>query len=291
MSPSVVVIGSNGQLGTDITKIFNNNRFDTIPLTHQQIEVSNYESIEKALGHLSFDIIINTSAYHRVDEIEKNPKLAFEINSLGALNLAKYSNTRKAMIVFISTDYIFGQDSKKATPYTETDKPGPLNVYGISKLTGEFITSTINNKNLIIRTSGLFGTAGSSGKKGNFVETIIKKAEKNEELKIVTDQKLSPTYTLNLAQQILILIQNNQTGTFNAVSNGSCSWWEFANELCKQTNLKVRPIKTTSKDWITPAKRPSYSVLSNQKLKSLKLCVMNSWQENLRLYLQEKGHI
>lgn len=286
-----VVIGSSGQLGSDIVRVFKKNKIDVTPLTHKQIEVSNYSSVKKTLDRLNFDLVINTAAHHRVDEIELNPQLAFQINSFGAHNIAKYANTKNKRVIFISTDYVFGQDEKRKIPYTETDKPAPVNIYGVSKVSGELLTALSSPNHIIVRTSGLFGIMGASGKGGNFVETMIRKAKAKEEIQVVGDQRLSPTYTANLAQQICQLSKSRQNGLFHAVSEGECSWWEFAREIFKITGLGAKLKKTNSKKWKTAAKRPAYSVLANSRLNRLNLSVMNSWQKSLLLYLEEKGHL
>ncbi|MBI3342381.1 dTDP-4-dehydrorhamnose reductase [Candidatus Curtissbacteria bacterium] len=292
MKLTIVLVGASGQLGSDIVKVFSEKKDVRIfALEHSQIEVSNPKSIAKVLDPLKFKVLINTAAYHRVDEIEDNIQKALEVNGLAARYLSEYTNKRKAKVVFFSTDYVFGRDIKRKTPYLESDIPGPLNSYGISKLVGEFFTQTYNADSLVVRTSGLYGIRGSSGKGGNFIETMLQKAKDGQNIKVVGDQILSPTYTLNLAEQLYLLTRQNKKGLFHAVSEGQCSWYEFACEIFKQTKVRAKLSRTNSRQWVTPAKRPTYSVLKNQKLKKSKLLIMNSWKTNLKLYLKEKGHI
>lgn len=287
-----VLLGANGQLGHDLQKAFSLHKdFKITPLTHSDVDVSEYQSLQKKLGRVKFDVLINTAAYHKVDEIEVNPKMAFLVNVKGAKNVAQFCAKKGAKVVFLSSDYVFGADERRKTPYAEDDLPGPVNTYGITKLAGEYMTQSFGRNSLVIRTTGLFGYVGSSGKGGNFVETMIRLGREKGAVSVVADQRISPTYTLNLANQIVALIKNDATGVVHAVSEGSCSWWEFATEIFKQTGQKVRVGKITSSQSGAVAPRPKYSVLSNTKLKKMKINVMKPWKENLKLYLLEKGYL
>ncbi len=287
----VALIGASGQLGSDLVRVLKNSKIACTPLTHRQIEVTDEKSISRVLEKIDFDVLINASAYHRVDEIEDNPTLAFAVNTIGAENLAKYCQSRKKAVVFFSTDYVFGRDIKRLKPYLEDDFPGPINMYGISKLSGELATMAFCKKSFVIRSTGLFGAAGSSGKGGNFVETMIGLAETQKIVKVVGDQIVSPTYTFNLAWQVIKILQNGEFGLYHAVSNGSCSWFQFASEIFKMTGKKVHLVKVASADFKTAARRPTYSALGNKKITKLKINVMNTWRENLKLYLLEKKYI
>lgn len=289
----IALIGSNGQLGTDILKIFGKrqNIFLIIPLTHQEIEITIQNSIKKILDEINPDIVISTAAYHRVDEMENNPEKAFLVNSVGSKNLAKYCSENNQKLVFISTDYVFGIDTKRKKPYKETDLPGPINVYGNSKLAGEYFVLSSSEKNIVIRSSWLFGSAGSSGKGGNFVETMLKRAHESGKIAVVEDQISSPTYTYNLAEQLLLILENDIHGLFHASSEGSCSWFEFANTIFSLTNTHVICTPTNEKKFPTPAKRPHYSVLENKRLKNLGLNMLRGWKENLLLYLKEQNYL
>src|SRR3989338_2449467 len=156
----IAVIGANGQLGTDLIKVFSKDSdIQLFPLTHKDIDIVDKNTTNQVINRIKPDIVINTAAYHRVNDCEKN--------------LAEYCSQQNSVLVYISTDYVFGLDRKKTTPYKETDSPGPLNVYGLSKLTGEYFTRYICKKYFILRSSGLFGLKGSSLKGGNFVETML----------------------------------------------------------------------------------------------------------------------
>ena len=280
----VAVIGASGQLGSDLIKVFD----DVIPLTHKDIEVTDLSSCE-ILKELKPDVVINTAAYHKTDECEENPEKTFLVNSVGARNVALICSEIGAIDVYISTDYVF--DGAKKEPYTEEDTPNPINVYGVSKYAGEILTRYICNKHYIIRVSSLFGVAGARGKGGNFVETMIKKAKAGEELNIVNDITMSPTYTKDAAIAIKEIIYNKLPyGIYHVTNDGSCTWYEFAKAIFEITGIDAKLNPITSEKFPTKAKRPMNSALSIEKIKSFGIN-MRQWKYALRDYLREKGHI
>lgn len=287
----IVIIGANGQLGTDLMTILNTTSYELLPLTHKDIEITKKESIKTVCDSFHPDMIINTAAYTRVDDAETDPQTCFSINALGTKNLVEYCKDKNIPFVLYSTDYIFGQDTSRKTPYKETDFPGPVNTYGISKLSGEEYVKGYLSKYYIIRTTGLFGIAGSSGKGYNFVELMLSLAKQGKQISVVSDQISSPTYTKQLAEQSLKIFKSNQYGIYHVTSNGSCSWYEFAKEIFKLTRQRVDILPVTKKTWITPARRPHYSVLSNGKIKKLGNSKMTNWKTALKEYMKEKGHI
>ena len=288
----IAVIGANGQLGTDLIKVFSKDSdLQLFPLTHKDIDIVDKNTTNQVINRIKPDIVINTAAYHRVNDCETNLEKAFLINAFAQKNLAEYCSQQNSVLVYISTDYVFGLDRKKTTPYKETDSPGPLNVYGLSKLTGEYFTRYICKKYFILRSSGLFGLKGSSLKGGNFVETMLKFAHEKMNVRVVNDQFLAPTYTVDLAKQIHKLIKTDSYGIYHASALGECSWYTFAKEIFKITNTKVHLIPITSKEYYTPAKRPLYSVLGNENLKNLNLNIMPDWHIGLKNYLIEKDYI
>jgi len=260
-----------------------------IPLTHADIEITDIDSVKKQLTGYKPDVVINTAAYVRVDDCEIYPEKAFLVNATGALNVAKIADEIGAINVYISTDYVF--DGEKCEPYTEKDLPNPLNVYGVSKYAGEIFTRNYSRKYYIIRVASLYGKAGASGKGGNFVETMIKKAKNKEKITVVDDMVMSPTYTKDAARMIGKIIEEELPyGIYHAANSGFCSWYEFAKKIFELLNLDVdiKPIKT--KDLSLKAKRPVFSALKNEKLLKYGL-KMPSWQEALKKYLYEKGYL
>ena len=283
----VAVIGANGQLGTDLVKALQNR--GVVPLTRTELDVRDLERVRQALSTLKPDVVINTSAFTRVDDCEDQPELAFRVNALGVRNVAQVCAELGCVLVHISTDYVFG--GEKRTPYTEDDLPNPLNVYGVSKLAGEHFVRSLCEKHFIVRTSGLYGVAGSSGKGGNFVETMIRLAREGRPIRVVNDQVLTPTYTRDLAQKIAELLPTGAYGLYHITNSGECSWYEFAAQIFMLLQVQPDFGPTTTEAYGAKAKRPAYSVLSNEKLTRLGLRPLRPWPEALEAYLEEKGHL
>ena len=279
----VLLLGSNGQLGSDIVKIFKDSKIELIKYTRKSFDV-----LENKINFPKVDYIINCISYHKTDECEDFPDKSFKINSSFVYELAKYCELNDITLFHISTDYVF--DGNKKTPYNEEDFSNPLNIYGLSKFAGEKAIQNDLNKYFIFRVSSLFGEAGASGKGGNFVETMINLAKKEVPLKIISDQYMVPTHTLDIARVIKFFIENqiDEYGIYHVVSDGSCSWYDFTKEIFKQINLNYNLDKTTYKDYKTKAIRPKYSVLDNRKL--LKYYKMPHWKKALREYLRIKGY-
>lgn len=286
----VLVTGANGQLGTDLCKVLQD--FNVIPLAHSDIEISNMNSVKEVFSKHHPEVIINTAAYIRVDNCEVEQDKAFLVNALGARNVAVVCQEIGAKLVHISTDYVFGGENEpRTTPYNEFDAPVPLNLYGKSKLAGENLVRHLCSKHFIIRTSGLFGVAGASGKGGNFVETMLRLARQREELRVVNDQVLSPTYTKDLAKKIVQLVATEYYGIFHITNKGACSWYEFTSEIMRLAGLKIPVIPITSDQFPQKAKRPSFSVLDNYHLRLLGMDDIRPWQEALKDYMISKGYI
>jgi dTDP-4-dehydrorhamnose reductase len=286
----VAVIGANGQLGTDLCRALHD--FHIIPLTDADVEIADMASVRKAIVKGKPKIIINTAAYVRVDDCEDEHDKAFSVNALGARNVAVVAQELGAKLVHISTDYIFGGEAQLRTaPYTEFDTPVPLSVYGKSKLAGEDFVRHLCLRHFIVRISGLFGVAGSLGKGGNFIETILKLAGERDKLRVVSDQVFSPTYATDLARKIAQLINTDYYGIFHITNRGACSWYEFTVEILKQAGIKTPVVPITSDQYPQKARRPRNSVLDNYHLRLLGMDDMRPWQEALKDYLAARGHI
>lgn len=284
-----LVIGADGQLGTDLCIALKD--FNVIPLTHNDIEIADLNSVKKALNKYEPDVIINTAAYMRVDDCETNPDKAFLINALGARNVAVIAQELEAKLVYISTDYVLGGEAEPRTvPYTEFDTPTPANVYGRSKLAGENLVQHLCTKHFIIRTAGLFGFAGTSKEK-NFVETILRLAQERDELRVINDQVFSPTYTKDLVKKIVQLIDTEYYWIFHITNKGICTWYELAKEISRLAGLKIPVTPITSDQYPQEAKRPRFSALDNYHLRLLGMDDMRTWQEAVRDYMIGKGHI
>ena len=286
----VAVLGAGGQLGSDLVQVISHE--DLIALKHADIDVCDFPCVRRVLTEIEPNIVINTAAFHRVDDCEAEPDKTFLVNALGARNVAVVTQELEAKLVYISTDYVFGGEAQPRTaPYTEFDTPVSLNIYGKSKLAGEDFVRHLCQKHFIIRSSGLFGVAGASGKGGNFVETMLRLARERDELRVVNDQVFSPTYTKDLAQKIAQLINTEYYGIFHITNRGSCSWYEFAGEILRLVGLKTPIIPITSAQYPQKAKRPHFSVLDNYHLRLMVMDDMRPWQEALKDYMLEKGYI
>ncbi|NMC51654.1 dTDP-4-dehydrorhamnose reductase [Candidatus Kuenenbacteria bacterium] len=285
----IALIGSTGQLGTDFKKVIPAQFL--VNLDYPNFDLTKKDLVREQLLAIRPDIVINTAAYNLVDRAEDFPEEALAVNYYGVKNLVDVCLELDCILVHYSSDYIFGGEDDRRTPYTEEDHPAPINQYGQSKLLGEQEIIKRCQKYFIIRTSGLFGTAGSEGKGGNFIESIIKKGKETGELKIVDDQFLTPTYTLDLARQSWQLMQTEHFGLYHATSEWECSWYEFGREVMKyiDPNIKIIPVKTS--EYQLPAQRPKYCVLENKKLKELGLNIMRPWAATIPDYLQEKGYL
>ena len=280
----VGVIGANGQLGSDVVLAFLENGDDVIELNHDKIELEQFENVERILSDSQPEIIINTAAMHHLDKCEQNPVKSFTVNGIGLRNLALISKKLSCVLVHISTDYVF--DGRKKKPYLESDIPSPLNVYGNTKLCGEYFISSIMKKFFILRTSGVYGTVPCRAKGHNFIELMLKLAKEKKEIRVVDNEVLTPTNTVDLAKQIVKLTKTRHFGLYHATSQGQCSWYEFAKNIFHFTDTKIKLSKADPFEFKAKTNRPNYSVLENYHLQSLNLDCMPHWEVALKNYLQ-----
>jgi dTDP-4-dehydrorhamnose reductase len=283
----VLLIGANGQLGTDMNRVFRTAGDTVFPFVHAQLDVCSEARVAEVLAETKPDVVLNTAAYHRVDECEKKSELAFQVNGTAAMNLAIACQKAGATLVHFSTDYVFG-GYEKNTPYEETDRPAPLNVYGASKVLGEYLIPDYTDRYFVLRVCGLYGVAGSSGKGGNFVETMLKKGLAGDAIRVVDDQVLTPTYTVDLAEAVRKLVLTEKYGLYHLTSEGECSWYEFTRHIFESAGIeaKLSPVKST--EFASPVKRPSYSVLSKAKVRTLGFS-LPSWKDALPRYLKQRA--
>ena len=282
-----VIIGANGQLGADLVGILSG--WDIVGLTHGELDIRDPVRVREALSRVKPDTVINTAAFNRVDDCEDDPDIAVSVNAYGARNVARICAELHCTLIHISTDYVFG--GEKTAPYTEDDAPNPLSVYGGSKLAGEYFVRNICPAHFVVRTSGLYGVAGSRGKGGNFVETMIRMAGEGKPLRVVDDQVLTPTYTRDLAEKLKALAQTQAYGLYHVTNRGQCSWYEFAARIFSLLDLRPDLGPTTTKAFGAKARRPAYSVLAPAKLKQLGMAELPAWDDALERYLLEKGYL
>ena len=221
----IAVVGSNGQLGNDLVVAFTRSGHEVFPLTHADIEISNIDSVSRALTALHPDVVINTAAMHNVEKCESELDKAIAVNVVGPKNLALVANELGSVLMHVSTDYVF--DGNKGTPYVEEDAPRPLSSYGVTKLAGEHFVRCTAAKHFVVRTSGLYGKEPCRAKGGlNFVELMLKLARERGEVKVVDSETVTPTSTAELAEQLVVLSQSGSYGLYHATAEGGCSWHE-----------------------------------------------------------------
>ena len=280
----VVVVGGNGQLGTDIASAFSDRGDEVVSLTHADIELSNLDSVRCRLGTTPVDLVVNTAAMHHVEKCEDQPDEAFAVNAIGARNLALVTRDLTAVLVHISTDYVF--DGAKGEPYHEDDVPLPLNIYGTSKLAGEYVVRTLNPRHFVLRVSALYGRHPCRAKGGqNFVELMLKLGRERGRVRVVDSEFVSPTSTIDVARQVVALSGCDEFGLYHATGEGSCSWYEYAKEIYSLANLNAKVEVAGSSEFPAKVARPHYSVLENRALKRLGLNEFRPWQEALATYL------
>jgi dTDP-4-dehydrorhamnose reductase len=280
----VAVVGSSGQLGSDIVAAFTERGDEIVSLTHSDIELSDLESVKSCMGRSNAEFVVNTAAMHHVEHCEQDPESAFAVNAIGARNLALVTREMGAALIHISTDYVF--DGSKGEPYVEEDAPLPLNVYGTSKLAGECFVRTLNPKHFLLRTSALYGKHPCRAKGGrNFVELMLKLGRERGSVRVVDNEHVSPTSTIGLARQIVALSGCREYGLYHATAEGSCSWYEFAKAIFVAAKVNAQVEVADPSEFAGKVPRPYYSVLENRRLKAAGLSVFQSWEAGLAQYL------
>ena len=275
---TVLVTGAEGQLGSDLVRLLKLSGYIVFGMGKYELDITNEEMVNKVVSLLKPEIIIHCAAYTQVDKAESEQDIAFLINGIGTRNIAIAAENNHSKLIYISTDYVF--DGCSTTPYHEFSPVSPINIYGNSKLAGEMMVRDFHSKFFIIRTSWVFGTNGN-----NFVKTMLKLSKEKEQLLVVNDQFGCPTYTGDLSKCIIQLMETNKYGIYHVSNSGSCSWFEFAKEIFRQTNnsIKLEPCRTDQ--FPRPAKRPSYSVMDNMGLRINNFDPMPHWKNALKRFL------
>jgi dTDP-4-dehydrorhamnose reductase len=279
----ILITGSNGQLGSELSVLSKNFNASFIFTDKEELDITNAHATAALITSIKPDFIINAAAYTAVDKAESESETAYLINAKAVENLAAVSKKINAKLIHISTDFVF--DGTKNTPYSEDDAPNPLSVYGKSKLQGEQVCLQQNTEAIIIRTSWLYSSFGN-----NFVKTILRLASEKKELRVVHDQKGTPTYARDLAHAILHICRHEKvkstSGIFHYSNEGACTWFEFASEIValSEKDCQVIPIKTH--EYPTAAVRPKYSVLDKNKIASTFGLSIPEWKNSLKACLQ-----
>lgn len=280
----ILVIGKSGQLGQSLAKIAKDYpQFNFSFVGREQLDLSQPTTLMNALENIPFDILINAAAHTAVDKSESEPELTDAINHLAVEQLAKICKQRQAILIHISTDYVF--DGKNYKPYVENDPVDPQGVYGLTKLKGEQAMQAVNPKGAIIRTSWVYSEFGN-----NFVKTMLRLGKERDTLNVIFDQVGSPTYATDLATAIMHLLNKPEklmdTAIYHYSNEGVCSWYDFAKAIFEMSGVdcQVNPIET--KDYPTPAKRPHYSLMNKSKIKQYFYIKIPHWRDSLKTAME-----
>ena len=282
----IVIIGAGGQLGSDLAEVLQQSHEEVVPLTRQDLDITDSGAVREKLTQLAPDVILNCSVYHPVDECENNPANSFAMNAIAVRDLGLVANEIHAAMVHFSSDYVF--DGHLGRPYTEADSTSPASVFGVSKVAGEQLLRQVLRSHYIIRTSGLYGHVGSRVKRGNFVETMLRLGTQSGRVRVVNDLRMAQTSTRNVADQVLALIHTEHYGTYHASDHGDYSWYEFALKIFEFSGMKVEVTPVSWRDVPAVAPRPPYSVLENRRLMSLGLDRMQTIDAALQSYLRAR---
>ncbi len=274
----IIVTGCNGQLGRAINLQFaNSTEYEMVNTDVAELDITSIDAVMKMVNEVKPYAIINCAAHTGVDACETQADAAYRINAIGPRNLSIAATHVDAKMIHISTDYVFSGNG--TSPYIEFDEVGPQGMYGRTKLAGENFVKEFATKHFILRTAWLYG----DGK--NFVKTMLKLSETNEQVRVVGDQFGSPTSTEELAKAIACLLPTENYGLFHATCEGFCSWADFATEIFKLAGKDTKVQAITTAEYPTPAVRPAYSVMENYMLKLTTEFTFKNWQDALVTYM------
>jgi dTDP-4-dehydrorhamnose reductase len=276
----VAVLGGFGQLGSDVVRVLGPR---AIALGRAEADLTDREQLAATLDGARPDVVINCAAYNFVDRAEDESQAAFAVNADGVRNLATWCRDRRVPLLHASTDYVFGAVATRTVPYREDDPPGPVSAYGRSKLAGEDAVREVCSQHWIVRTCGLYGH--HAARKGNFVETMLRLAKERPELRIVNDQRCTPTSTADLAVVLAKIIESAPFGTYHATNAGDCTWYEFAQAILQAAGMSPQVVPIPSVDYPTKAQRPRYSVLNCEKLAAIGI-TLRPWTEAVAEYVR-----
>jgi dTDP-4-dehydrorhamnose reductase len=281
------VIGAAGQLGRDLCPRLTG---EVMPLDRTRADLTKPDLLRATLTELRPDVVVNCAAYNFVDKAESEPPAAFAVNAWGLRDLARVCRELNCTLVHFSSDYVFGLDAGRRTPYQVTDVPGPISFYGMSKLAGEYAVRGECPKHFVIRTCGLYGVWGSGGKGGNFVETMLRLAGQGKSVRVVNDQHCTPSYTADVAAVTAALIETGKYGLYHVTNSGATTWYELAKAAFKIAGVKADLTPIPTSEYPTPARRPTYSVLALDALATAGVPTPRPWRNAVAAYFEERQH-
>lgn len=275
-----LITGGSGQLGSDFATILG---ADARAYTHDELDISDSAAVDRAFAEVQPEIVFNCAAFHNLDECEADPRRAFEVNVEAVRDLAR----RDAKLVHISTNYVF--DGRRHDPYAENDLPAPRSMYALSKLAGEHAALAYGERTLIVRTAGLYGLNGSASKGGNFVQRMLRRAAEQGSLTVVSDQRLQPTFTWDLATAVLAAAHSGAEGVVHLTAAGTCSWYEFTKAIIERAGLDIPVEPAATVVAAGGIDRPLNGVLARPRSDALGLSQLRDWREALGDYMTRSG--
>ncbi len=275
----VLVTGGNGQLGEAIRRAAEGSANSYSFATIEELDICNSADVERYITVNNIDVVINCAAYTDVEGAEDNTEAAYAINSSAVAELAIACKRHNIKLIHISTDYVFGGEALRSTPYTEEEPMAPLSVYGASKAKGE--AAVTKHGGIVIRTSWLYAPWGK-----NFVLTMLRLGSERDAISVVDDQRGTPTSALGLARALVALVDSgaidDMCGIYHYTDGGQCTWYDFACEIMMQAGLECRVERCTTAERNMRAARPTYSVLGTARIEAIKGIEIAPWQERLR---------
>ena len=286
MQRKVIVFGGGGQLGFELCREFKERGWSVLRFDRQALDITDSAEVERVIGESDPQVVINSAAYNQVDIAESEPLAAFQVNALAVRNFALACRQSGAQLVHFSTDYVF--DGRKGSPYSETDTPRPLGAYGVSKLSGELYAQAYLDNALVIRTSGVFGPAGRSTRRGNFPEMMLRLAKTGTPIRVVEDHIASPTYAPAMASRTAEMVEKGISGLFHMGGGQPISWYAYAKLIFELSGTEAVLQATDERTYRTAARRPKFSALSNEKLEKAGIEPMPSLRDAVLDYLNAR---
>lgn len=281
---TVLIFGGTGQIGVELCRAFADSR--VVAPSHGDVPFEDEAAVAGALDREKPDLVVNATAYHQLDQCDRNPKIAFDVNALAVGAAARACAQRNIRFATIGTDYVFSGAEGRA--YTEEDRESPLNVYGISKLAGEYYAFNANPQTVVFRVSGVFGRSGYSNKGPSFVERMISLAEKGDPIRVVDNVFFSPTYAPHAAATMRDVLDRETSGLFHLTNSGACSWYDLAVEAIASAGLSASVERTSYSNDENAIKRPLWSALAHGELRRRGYQSPPAWQAGVAEYVRER---
>ncbi len=282
----VLITGGGGQLGSDLEELLSGGS-RVLAAGHAELDIADDDAVAAAFERAEPTVVFNCAAFHNVEVCEREEDRSFEVNARAVKRLAERCTESGAKFVHLSTNYVF--DGTAPDPYGEDDRPNPRSIYALSKLAGEYAALAYAPDALVARGAGLYGLHGSASKGGNFVNRMLGRAREQGALKMVSDQRLSPTFTADLARALVEAVESDASGVVHVTASDACSWFEFTQAILELAGVEVEvePVTTTRPPG--GADRPLNGVLVSRRAESLGLAPLRHWREALADYMERAG--